>query len=93
MQFQLPQHCHGVVTAARLPVIALVLVTARLLAAVEVVPLAASPAPVVVRRLGVGQVVGILGLHIVEAGSLVEVRSLGIQRRSVFLNRKKIVRD
>jgi hypothetical protein len=62
MQFQLPQHCDGVVTAARLLITARVLVTAQLLAAVEVVPLAASPAPVVVRRLGVGQVVGILAV-------------------------------
>lgn len=66
---------------------------ARLLAAVKVIPLPASTAPVIVRSLGVGKVVSILGLHVVEAGSLVEVRSLGIQRRSVFLNRKKIVRD
>jgi hypothetical protein len=84
MQFQLPQHCDGVVTAARLLITARVLVTAQLLAAVEVVPLAASPAPVVVRRLGVGQVVGILGLHVVEAGSLVEVGGLGVQRRGVL---------
>ena len=65
---------------------------ARLLAAVKVIPLPASTAPVIVRSLGVGKVVSILSLHVVEAGSLVEVRSLGIQRRSVFLNRNKIVR-
>ena len=57
---------------------------ARLLAAVEVVPLAASAAPVVVRGLRVGQVVGVLGLHVVEAGGLVEVRSLGVQGRGVL---------
>ena len=57
----------------------------RLLAAVEVVPLAAGTAPVVIGRLGVCQVVGILGLHVVEAGGLVEVRSLGVQRRGVLL--------
>jgi hypothetical protein len=58
---------------------------ARLLAAVEVVPLAASAAPVIVRGLRVCQVVGVLGLHVVEARSLVEVRSLGIERRGVLL--------
>jgi hypothetical protein len=65
----------------------------RLLAAVKVIPLPASTAPIIVRSLGVGKVVSILGLHVVEAGSLVKVRGLGIQRRSVFLHRKKIVRD
>jgi hypothetical protein len=58
---------------------------ARLLAAVEVVPLAASAAPVIVRGLRVCQVVGVLGLHVVEARGLVEVRSLGIERRGVLL--------
>ena len=79
MQFQLPQHCDGVVTAARLLSTARVLVTAQLLAAVEVVPLAASAAPVVVRGLRVGKVVGILGLHVVEASGLVEVRGLCVE--------------
>jgi hypothetical protein len=56
----------------------------RLLAAVEVVPLATSAAPVIVRGLSVGKVVGILGLHVVEASGLVEVRGLCVQRRSVL---------
>ena len=51
----------------------------RLLAAVEVVPLAASAAPVIVGCLGVGKVVGILGLHVVEASGLVEVRGLCVE--------------
>jgi hypothetical protein len=58
--------------------------TQRLLPAVEVVPLAACAAPVVIGRLGVGQVVGILGLHVVEARGLVEVRRLGIESRGVL---------
>merc|ERR1719181_1787490 len=57
---------------------------ARLLAAVEVVPLAASAAPVVVRGLRVGQVVGVLRLHVVEARRLVEVGCLRVQRRGVL---------
>ena len=56
----------------------------HLLTAVKVVPLAASAAPVIVRSLRVGKVVGVLGLHVVEACSLVEICSLGIQRRSVL---------
>jgi hypothetical protein len=43
---------------------------------VEVVPLPASATPVVIRGLGVGEVVGVLSLHVVEARSLVEVRRL-----------------
>ena len=55
-----------------------------LLAAVEVVPLAAGAAPIVVRGLSVGKVVSVLCLHVVEAGGLVEVRSLGVKCRSVL---------
>lgn len=43
---------------------------------VEVVPLPTSATPVVIRGLGVGEVVGVLRLHVVEARSLVEVRRL-----------------
>jgi len=48
----------------------------RLLAAVKVVPLATSAAPVIVGSLSVGKVIGILGLHVVETSGLVEVRRL-----------------
>ncbi len=36
-------------------------------------------------NLSVRKIVGILSLHVVEAGSLVEVSCLGIQCRSMFL--------
>jgi hypothetical protein len=49
------------------------------------IPLAAGTAPIVVRCLCICQVVGVLGLHVVEAGGLVEVGSLGVQRSSVLV--------
>ena len=56
----------------------------RLLPAVEVVPLTTSAAPVIVRGLSVGEVVGVLSLHVVEASSLVEVCRLSVQRSRVL---------
>jgi len=57
---------------------------ARLLPAVEVIPLAASTAPIIIRGLSVGKVVRILGLHVIETRSLVEVCCLRVQRRGVL---------
>ena len=55
-----------------------------LFAAVKVVPLATRATPIVIRSLRVGEVVSVLRLHVVEAGSLVEVRRLGVQGRGVL---------
>ena len=41
-------------------------------------------APIVERGLGIGQVISILSLHVIEARSLVEVSSLRIKRSSVL---------
>ena len=56
----------------------------RLLPAVEVVPLTTSAAPIIVRGLSVGEVVGVLSLHVVEASSLVKVCRLSVQRSRVL---------
>merc|ERR1719183_1443606 len=53
-------------------------------AGVEVVPLVAGAAPVVVRSPVVGLVVGVLGLLVVEAGGLLVVTSLGVKGRSLL---------
>ena len=54
-------------------------------AGVEVVPLVAGTAPIVVGGPVVGLVVGVLGLLVVEAGGLLVVTSLGIEGRSLLL--------
>ena len=58
------------------------------IAGVEVVPLVAGAAPIVIRGPVVGLVVGVLGLLVVEAGGLLVVTSLRVQRRGLFLRRR-----
>ena len=53
-------------------------------AGVEVVPLVAGTAPIVVGGPVVGLVVGVLGLLVVEAGGFLVVTSLGVQGRSLL---------
>jgi len=54
-------------------------------AGVEVIPLVTSTAPVIIRSPVVGLVVRILGLLVVEAGSLLVITSLGVEGRSLLL--------
>jgi len=54
-------------------------------AGVEVVPLVAGAAPIVVRGPVVGLVVGVLCLLVVEASSLLVITSLGVEGRSLLL--------
>jgi hypothetical protein len=44
-----------------------------------------------IRNLGVGKVVSVLSLHVVETSRLVKVGSLGIQRRGVLLRTERPV--
>ena len=53
-------------------------------AGVEVVPLVAGTAPIVVRGPVVGLVVRVLRLLVVEAGGLLVVTSLGVEGRSLL---------
>ena len=63
----------------------LLLSTTGLMTVVEVVPLVAGTAPIVVRGPVVSLVVCVLSLLVVEAGSLLVVTSLGIEGRSLLL--------
>ena len=54
-------------------------------AGVEIVPLVAGTAPIVVRGPVVSLVVCVLSLLVVEAGGLLVVTSLGIEGRSLLL--------
>jgi hypothetical protein len=51
---------------------------------IKVIPLPTSTPPIIIGSLSVSEVIGVLGLHVVETSGFVEISSLRVESRSML---------